>query len=356
MKKFLSVLLALALGAGALCLVAVSGPDPDALLAKLHALTEKKSEPETAREESVLSEPELSLPDEEVSLPDPAEDSEPDGEISEPEESEPGIPIKLIVNNISEGNLYMAVRNEIGGHMEQSFTLLVTYPNGKVYDIESDETGTASLSDLSGGEYTVSVNLPEGYRLISDVKVQVAGAKARTKIENISSKVRILISTLEISERELKGQKEDDSGQGEIDELTGGNFSLSHPEESLPEGNQLLSDGIFSYGVSPHNYLLLADGVTESSVRPVLDETGHLSHGERAVSASGGNEETGEEPLWEIVDLFDADGNPLPTYKISRIVVPNTGLRGWQVIDGKTYYYNENLQKVPGYLKIDGKH
>lgn len=304
------------------------------------SIPEPDSEPESiVIEESNEESEEESYTD---SVPEYWDESRNSGEI-----------IELTVNVFtSEADLYVSVRDSYGGILKETFEISISAKNyNKTY--VTSENGIIYINELSGGNYKVTVKSKEGYIAPAPIECEVKGGVEKKPIENIKDKITVHITTPG-NNYEITGLRDTDVDQGTVEEITNDDIGDYH-KETVPEGNSIENDSVYEYQLGPYGFLVRSSDNKESDVKPIFIN-GLLAYGERENYTLVEGTEDQYIITKERVELFAANGDPLSQFKISYVYVPPAVLTGWQTVDGKTYYYDSNGNKVTGYAKINNKH
>lgn len=253
--------------------------------------------------------------------------------------------------------------------------------------IDDDMDGTVYISDISDGNYNVSLQALTG--ILSKAITTVAAVAPKV------SYVRKDVSKLVVTESEINAEEDDARYNGGAN--NGANTSRppvantveyvetsSKTDTKTTETPVLDANGVqivkykpvLSVGADGNSYLVFADG-TVSTVIATVDADGYLTAAKRL--DVGGAELEGASPeappteeiiqtptytdvLLEVIangaPVKDANGNPVYQFTaIPQVTVTTentTTYYGWQTFDGKTYYYDKNGVKVTGWQIING--
>lgn len=296
----------------------------------------------------------------------------------------------------SQEDLYIIVRNEEGFAIEgEVFTLDVTFPNGETYSYDSETDGGCYLVRLSAGEYSVSMREKDGYAVPEPIKAEVKAPVAHVAIADIEDVAEI--TTEAAISYEVKTGTSSATPAEEIS--TAQEVSESeHNSERVPvldaNGNPTYT---YSFRVDENNYLYFRDSDEVSDVILVQEERGGATYGLRLIipaqtqtavseeipaeeeapeNAETSSDEASEAentepaeapeaaadtfaalPYYETVTLIYRDNTVNETYAITAepITRPAEMSVGWQVIGGKTYYYDGSGEKLTGLKNIDGR-
>ena len=223
---------------------------------------------------------------------------------------------------------------------------------------DEDKDGIIYIDKIAAGDYEIEVTMAVGYLILGKKEATVAPKAVYKKVE-VAEKI--------VSQNEVNLSTEDGQyGVHSNDTSTTANTDTQEPENEtvvnkIEEKVPLLDDnGIRVYyyipvlDVSENKYLTLIDG-TVTDLEAVLDEKGYLVSGKRAIEA---------EPYFENIVLIDSNynllkynGNTIKAEKIAPTTTQTTTTityYGWQVLDGKTYYYDSDGEMVTGHRDIAG--
>lgn len=252
----------------------------------------------------------------------------------------------------TERDLFVKLTDAAGNAITgQRMTLSFAYPSGEKYSFQTETDGTCYLVRLEPGDYTVTMDDEAGYLAPAPLVCAVKESVEYVPIEDIDEIVDVVDST-EISQSEVKAEtgSTDEEIAPEVlstpvDVYSGNGVSSEVVPVLDASGNQTYT---YSFQVGPNGFLLLSDGVTESKVIP-MDENNDGTPEYGLQSGEGG--------VYSAVELYNADNSPLALYAVTATPVTETvdTMVGWQTIDGNTYYYNADGNKVTGLKSIDGK-
>lgn len=301
-----------------------------------------------------------------------------------------GIKTVLTATSTQE-DLYIIVRNEEGYAIErEAFTFDVTFPNGETYTYDSDPDGGLYLVRLSAGEYTVRLREKEGYAVPEPITAEVKAPVAHVAIADIEDVAEIT------TEAAISDEVKTGSGSATPAEVIRTEQEVSESEQSAERIPVLDANGnptyTYSFRVDENNYLYFRDSDEVSDVILVQEERGGETYGLRLVipqpttapeEAADSevpsevvegeeNTEAPEEatapfeavsepspvlPYYETVVLIYRDNTVNETYAITAepITQPAELSVGWQVIGGKTYYFDGSGEKLTGLKNVDGR-
>lgn len=225
------------------------------------------------------------------------------------------LPVMLTAYS-TRADLNIAVLDVDGTAIEgQRFSVWVRYPDGESYRFDTEEDGSCYLYGLPGGEYSLEVPASGAYASAGPVICTVVGTDDDPTAEQ---------------------------GLPVLDE----NGDPRYRYQAL---------------LGPHGYLLSKRSHEESRVLPVdSDGDGTPDYGVELAQLPAGVNEDGEAyeaaAYRRTVRLYEDDNRPVADYAIEAVPLtdPAGPLRGWQVLDGVTYYY-ENGYPATGLRRIDGK-
>ncbi len=252
----------------------------------------------------------------------------------------------------TERDLYVKLTDASGNALTgQRLTLSFSYPGGEQYNFQTETDGTCYLVQLEPGDYTVTMAEDDIYLTPSPITCTVKDRVEYVQIEDIDEIVDVVDNT-EISQSEIKAET------GSVDEEIAPEY-LSTPEDVYAgdgtvvqetpvldeSGNQTYT---YSFQVGANGFLLLSDGITESDVIP-MDENNDGTPEYGLQSGAGG--------VYTAVELYNPDNSPVSRFAVTAVPITETvsTLVGWQTIDGNTYYYNADGDKVTGLKSIDGR-
>ena len=283
------------------------------------------------------------------------------------------------------------------------FEIIVTNEDGVSGSyFDSDCNGEISCPGPDPGVYLISLVPVAGYATPEDIEVTV-----EEKIEHVKVDVSDKILTEDDVDVETEDGKANDkpatpppaSSKDTVTWLESEKVLVSSSEVEKPvtdaNGNPLY----IAIPVVQDGYLLFADG-SVSPLKATLNADGTLAKAEKWVqtgeAAVGGDDDPAADPAtdtpadpsvtpdtpvtpeppaqpageWvnctaEVIDscgkpIAGADGNPVykfssVTAKTEKVTEEVYSYRGWQTIDGKTYYYDQNGKPVTGAHIIQGK-
>ncbi|MBR5502477.1 MAG: hypothetical protein IKV55_05540 [Oscillospiraceae bacterium] len=278
------------------------------------------------------------------------------------------------------------------------FEIIVTTEDGASGSYYDDDcNGEIICPGPDPGVYLISLVPVEGYATPEDIEVTV-----EEKIEH----VKVDVSDKILSEDEVDVETEDgkandkpvapppSSSKDTVTWLESEKVLVSSSEVEKPVTDAAGNPLYIAIPVVQDGYLVFADG-SVSPLKATLNADGTLAKAEKWVqtgtAAVGGDEDpattdpapdtptdpsvtpdtpappTGE---WvnctaEVIDscgkpIAGADGNPVykfssVTAKTEKVTEEVYSYRGWQTIDGKTYYYDQSGKPVTGAHIIQGK-
>ena len=324
--------------------------------------------------------------------------------------SEPDLLLQLDASPSPE-EIVIYVQDELGANVAGiPFEIIVTNEEGVSGSyFDSDCNGEISCPGPDPGLYIISLVPVDGYATPDDIEVTV-----EEKIEHVKVDVSDKILTEDEVDVETEDGKANDvpvapppsSNKDTVQWLESQKILVSSSETEKPvtdaNGNPLY----IAIPVVQDGYLVYADG-SVSPLKATLNADGTLAKAEKwvetAAAAVGGEDEgadpatdegtpstdpttpaapadpvTPSEPVtppaptgeWvvctgEVIDscgkpIAGADGNPVykfssVTAKTEKVTEEVYSYRGWQTIDGKTYYYDQNGSAVTGAHIIQGK-
>ncbi len=269
---------------------------------------------------------------------------------------------------------------------------------------DEDLDGQLYFDELEAGDYLVEVTKADGYVMPEPVNATVLPQVTYERVD-VSDKV--------VSSDDIDASKDDPQYGGNHGGTGGSGSGTTTPTTDTVEYVESSSktetktttvdkviNGVQVYAYKPsvsgNGLLMFTDG-TESDLIAVLDSNGYLIKGQRAVDDgvteptdpptdpttdpnAGGSTPPAETPVsgdpnnaagvggttYVDVQLIDANYNLLTdpttgkTFQAEKIKVTETITEtvttyyGWQTLDGKTYYFDKNGNKVTGWQTILG--
>ena len=230
--------------------------------------------------------------------------------------------------------------------------------------VDDDMDGQIYIEKIDEGEYTVTIKERSDVRVPSPIDVKVEPKVSYEQVD-VSDQVK--------SYDEIDAPKEDSQYGGGTN--TNGGSSPTPPSSDTVEyvessqsttTNQVEKPVLDSNGnqvykykptLSSNGYLVDAAGA-ESDIIPVLDSSGYIVSAKRRDAATGQDVDC-------TAEVLDANGVPLMTgnnykYKFTKVALTEivtetvTVYKGWQTIDGNTYYFDKNGNYVTGWQTIRG--
>lgn len=242
------------------------------------------------------------------------------------------------------------------------FTLDVTFPGGATYSYSSETDGSCYLVRLEAGDYRIAMREAEGFLRPEPISCTVASWAQYTQIEDIQTVADVKdVTEIAQSEKPTETQQAPEAVVAE---------EITTPEEALDDGiivigeepvldEQGNAEMRYTVNLGPNGYLLYRETGEESAVLPIdEDGDGLPEYGLEFVPEILDEEGNVLSESYTLsVELYDENGDPLDLYDISiaPVMTEVTKQVGWQEIDGKTYYLNEDGSRAVGLKKIDGK-
>ncbi len=198
----------------------------------------------------------------------------------------------------------------------QRFSLSVTYPGGAAYTLETQEDGCCLVSGLPAGEYSAVLLESDNYDAAGPISCQIES--------DWDSRAAV-------------------SGMAVLDE----------------NGNPRYRYRVL---LGPGGFLLSNITHSESRVLPVdCDGDGVPDYGINCVASQTAADESGRMRTGigysHRVRLYREDNSPVSDYAIEAIPITTQSetVSGWQMLDGKSSYYNAYGYRLTGLQRIDGK-
>lgn len=234
-------------------------------------------------------------------------------------------PVRVVCSS-QELDLTIEVHNEQDQPITGcSFAFTITPAEGDAVQAATDaRTGKITVSPLTEGDYTVTMRQTDGYTVAEPVSTAVA-PKVVYEVVDVSEKV--------VTASEVNAAQED----GQFGRPGGAGDAASAPEESIQEtpGPEVTIPE--ETPTAPEPATPPAETTTPAEpTTPGTADTGNAGSG----STDTGNTGSGN------------TGTTTPTPPDP--VIPTPVYRGWQTVDGATYYYDANGEKVTGLRSIDG--
>jgi len=229
--------------------------------------------------------------------------------------------------------------------------------------VDKEMTGQIYIEEIEEGDYIVELLAKDGVTPPSPVAVTVYPKVVYEKID-VKEKVK---KASEVN------QKEEDAKYGGDKNNNGGSSTVkTDTVEYVPSSQTtttqtvekpvLDAGGNQVYRYKPQlsgGYLVNADG-SASDIIPVLDGNGYITGAYRVVATDGASQNVDCKG-----EVLDASGTPLMAgsaykFKFTRIALTQTVTetviiyKGWQTLNGKTYYYDKNGKYVTGTQTIQG--
>ena len=199
--------------------------------------------------------------------------------------------IKTSLNAVSvDKDIYITVCGEDGRPISgQVFTLQVKYPDGQVYDFETEQDGSCYLVRLSAGDYTISMKELDDYDEPEPIVCSVKEYAQYVPIRNIEA-VADVRDVSQVSQSEVKPASNyeaptemvaEEINTKEQEELASVIVINDRPaeEQTQPttlQGSETEQTGkpafTYTYNVGPNGYLLYKDSQEESNVIPVDED------------------------------------------------------------------------------------
>ncbi len=270
--------------------------------------------------------------------------------------------IELAIDGVSiDKNLDLYITDQSGNMVNGvNFTVYLTRIGiGEIIElVDDDADGFLSLTNLEGGDYSVTIAPVEGYVMPTDAVFTVKEQVSYTRIVNISDKI--------MKEEQVDLRQEDPGYGGNGNNGEGGGTTLIDTVEwidsstSTKDVEKTVKVIYYTGEIGESGRLKYADGTLSDKI-PEIDANGYLTGLFSLYQEPEPEEPVPEEPepvnepenIGGDSELFAKNGDSY-VYLVHEVPVDTvitekvTVYYGWQTFDGRSYYYDKNGNKVTG--------